>query len=379
MASRRTKNAVKRAVTKQVKKSPIFAVFLAIVILAVVVGGYFYYNKYIKNQPVTGDLTFHFMTLGNGHSGDSIYIKAGDNDILIDAGSDFDSVSAIKDYLDDYVTDGTLEYVIATHGDKDHIAGFANDDGNIFDYYKCGIIIDFPLTSKKLTTDGGAISLYGRYVRNRDNEVTNDRATHYTALECYNNQNGAKREYVLDSENDIKMEILYNYYYDHLRDTSGTEENDYSVCVQFSHGTKKFLFTGDLEKKGEEYLVEYNDLSQVELYKAGHHGSASSSTERLIDIIMPKICVVTCAIGDKYDFPRQEFINNVGKWTTKVYVTTMADERYTNGKEFTEFNGNVVVVSDSTGVSVKCQNDFLLKDSDWFKQYRTAPNSSWAS
>lgn len=375
MASKRTK----RAVQKVVKKNPKLAIALAVIFIIIAVCGYFYYDKFIKNKPVTGDITFHFMTLGNGNSGDSIYIKAGENDILIDAGSDFNSVSTIRDYLSTYVTDGKLEYVIATHGDKDHIAGFANDDGNIFDYYKCGIIIDFPLTSKKLTTDKGAISLYGRYVRNRDNEVVYDGAVHYTALECYNNQNGAKREYVLDQENDIKMQILYNYYYDHARDTSGTEENDYSVCVQFTHGNKKFLFTGDLEKKGEEYLVQYNDLSQVELYKAGHHGSASSSTETLIDVIKPKICVVTCAIGDEYDFPKQEFINSVGKWTTNVYVTTMADERYTNGHDYVDFNGNVVVVSDSSGVRAVCKNDFVLKDSDWFKANRVAPNASWVS
>ena len=375
MASKTTKKVVK----KVVKKHPKLALAMAIIFIIAAVCGYFYYEKFIKDQPVTGDLTFHFMTLGNGSSGDSIYIKAGDNDILIDAGSKFNSVSTIKNYLDDYVTDGTLEFVIATHGDEDHIAGFANNSGNIFDYYKCEIIIDFPLTSKSLTTDSGGTSLYGNYVKNRDKEVQTDGAVHYTALECYNNQNGAKREYVLDSENDIKFEVLYNYYYDHARDTTGTKENDYSVCVQFSHGNKKFLFTGDLEKKGEEYLVEYNSLSQVELYKAGHHGSATSSNPVLVDVIKPKVCVVTCAVGDKHDFPKQDFINNVGKWTTNVYVTTMADERYTNGAEFVPFNGNVVVVSDSTGVSVRCEKDGLLKDSTWFKQNRTAPNSNWAS
>lgn len=377
MARRTTKRVVK----KVAKKHPKLALAMAIILIIAAVCGYFYYEKFVKNKPVivTGDLTFHFMTLGNGSSGDSIYIKAGDNDILIDAGSKLNSVSTIRNYLDNYVTDGTLEFVIATHGDEDHIAGFANTNGNIFDYYKCEIIIDFPLTSKDLTTDSSGTSLYGNYVKNRDKEVEEDGAVHYTALECWENKNGAKREYVLDSENDIKFEILYNYYYDHLRDTTKTKENDYSVCVQFSHGAKKFLFTGDLEKKGEEYLVEYNNLSQVELYKAGHHGSATSSNAVLIDVIKPKICVVTCAVGDKHDFPRQEFINNVGKWTTNVYVTTMADERYTNGEDFIPFNGNIVVVSDSTGVNVNCEKDGLLKDSTWFKGNRTAPNANWAS
>ena len=50
---------------------------------------------------------------------------------------------------------------------------------------------------------------YNRYCLERDAEVQNG-AKHYTALECYNNQNGAKREYELSSDGSIKMEILYN-------------------------------------------------------------------------------------------------------------------------------------------------------------------------
>ena len=68
------------------------------------------------------------------------------------------------------------------------------------------------------------------------------------------------------------MEILYNYYYEE----DATHENDYSVCVRFYHGSRQFLFTGDLEKSGEEKLAERYDFTQVELFKAGHHGSSTS-------------------------------------------------------------------------------------------------------
>lgn len=74
---------------------------------------------------VSGDLQIHFMELGNNYTGDSIYIKAGETDILIDAGSRANSTDATSEYIDRYCTDGTLEYVIATHADQDHIAGFA--------------------------------------------------------------------------------------------------------------------------------------------------------------------------------------------------------------------------------------------------------------
>ncbi len=339
---------------------------LSIVLVIVLALGYFVYVKFIdKPVEAKGAISFHFMTLGNGASGDCVYIKAGQNDILIDGGSEKNSIDDIKDYVDDFVTDNKFEYVIITHGDEDHIAGYAKKDGSLFDLFECGIIIDFPRTSK--TTN-----LYNDYLSERADEIENG-AIHYTALQCYNNEDGAKREYDLSGDGNVKMQILYNYYYENNR--GGSEENDYSVCVQFVHGDRKFLFTGDLEKQGESHLVDYNDLSKVVLYKAGHHGSATSTNEKLMSVIRPEICVVTCAVGDKHDFPRQEFINRISPYTDRVYVTTMANEDYTGGLEYTDFNGDIVVVSDeNTGVTVTCSNNqTLLKDTEWFLENRTLP------
>jgi hypothetical protein len=296
---------------------------------------------------------------------------------LIDAGSRTSSISTIDDYIDDYITDGTIEYVIATHADQDHIAGFSKKSGSIFDLYECEIIIDFPLTDKTTAT-------YNNYVDERNDEVSLG-AKHYTALECYNNLNGAQRIYDLTSDGSIKMEILYNYYYEN----DSSDENNYSVCVQFTHGDKKFLFTGDLEEEGEEYLVQNNDLTQVELYKAGHHGSKTSSNDCLLDVITPKICVVSCCAGSveytqnfSNTFPTQDFINRISKHTDKVYVPVMIDtvyndnkDKYENAEKESILNGNIVVKSNAqTGVTVICSNnDTLLKDTDWFTANRTMP------
>lgn len=98
--------------------------------LALVIGfaAAFFLYTYIKRPTggdtyISGDLSIHFMELGNNYTGDSIYIKAGDTDILIDAGSRADSTDTTAAYIDQYCTDGVLEYVIATHADQDHIAG----------------------------------------------------------------------------------------------------------------------------------------------------------------------------------------------------------------------------------------------------------------
>ena len=81
----------------------------------------------------------------------------------------------------------------------------------------------------------------------------------------------------------MTMEILYNTYYE--EETSN--ENDYSVCVLFKYGQNKFLLTGDLEEDGEKFLATKHaeDIKDCDLFKAGHHGSNTSNTAKLLNVI----------------------------------------------------------------------------------------------
>ena len=354
-----------------------FTVFCCILALVIgFVAAFFLYSYWKRPQGgdayVSGDLSFHFMELGNSSTGDSIYIKAGDADILIDAGSTRSSSDTTAAYMEEYVTDGTLEYVIVTHADSDHIAGFAGDSDSpsMFDRFECETIIGFPRTNKDTV-------IYTDY-RAQLEEAVAEGSAYYTALECWNGENGAQRTYTLSDG--IEMSILYNYFYEH----DSADENNYSVCVLFSQGDRHFLFTGDLEEEGEEYLVQYNDLPQVELFKAGHHGSKTSSNECLLEVIRPEIvCVCCCAGTDEYtdikenQFPTQAMIDRIAPYTDAVYVTSQFAD---NGDGYTSMNGNIVVTS-SAGSNVTVRgsvNDEKLKDTAWFLENRTMPQV-WAA
>ena len=371
------------------KKLPLWLRVSCFLLVVAVVLGYLYYQKvYLPKQQqdlygkevvydyAENEITFHFPMLGNEDNGDCTYIKAGDKDILIDAGSNASSITTIKNYVDKYCTDGVLEYVIVTHAHADHYAGFVYKN-NIFDYYDCEVIIDFPLTNKTATNQN---SEYAKYLANRDKEVE-DGAVRYSALECVKEQNGAKKVYELASN--ITMEILYQKYYEQPS-LDLEDENDYSVCVMFNHAGRKFLFTGDLEATGEESLVESNDLGEVALYKAGHHGSSTSSSDKLLNVIKPKICVVPCVAGvDEHTsnqantFPTQEFINRISKHTDKVYAPTLGEESMVGEDKFLPLNGDIKIVSKDTKVSIVCSNSTqLLRETEWFKSNREMP-SAW--
>lgn len=343
----------------------------------------------------SSELSIHFLMLGNKYSGDSVLIKVGDTEILIDAGSREGSASTLVEYVNTYCTDGVLEYVIATHSDQDHIAAFYPSTG-IFANFECRTIIDFARTDKELLTDKGNNTVYGKYVEARDKE-TNEGAVHYTARQCYDETDGASRRYYLNEENTISLNILYNYYYYN----SSNDENNYSVVTMITEeraeGDRHYLLTGDLEEDGESRMVDYYAVSsnsksehdilpEVDLYKAGHHGSKTSSTAKLLAVIKPKFVAVSCCCGspeftlnNDNTFPTQIAISNISLYTDKIYVTSLATEvpPVVDGKitekewEYTAMNGNIVFYSTGTELKLFCSNNStILKDTEWFTNNR---------
>ena len=320
-----------------------------------------------------GDLSIHFLELGNKYTGDCVYINYGEMDILIDAGSKQSSAVTIMAYINNFIQDEKLEYVIATHAHEDHISGFNSTSTvmGILDSYDIGTIIDFPETNSTTAT-------YNNYLAARERAV--DRGTvHYTALQCFNEEDDAQRIY--DLGGGIKLEILYNYYYENWTG----KENNYSVCVRIIQGENQYIFTGDLELEGEDLLADfyednYGGLGHCVLYKGGHHGSNTSSNIKLMAAISPEyVCVCTCAGSSEYRaaarnvFPSQGFADRVSPYTDKVYITSFVPD-YSNDV-FMPFNGNIIfLVSPEYEITLYfSNNDLKLKDTEWFKNNREMP------
>lgn len=414
MAKRSGKRAA-RAAEKAAKKHPkLFAAVVVLLVIVLVAAACYYFFVYRPKHPdapgdgdgvtvvggdvaeiTSADLSIHFLELGVHNAGDCVLIKVGDTEVLIDAGAKSASAptKVMQDYVASYCTDGVLEYVIATHAHEDHIAGLvgqeSGDTRTGFLYqYKIGTIIQF---SGHNTNS----NIYNRYVDAV--EFCRGKGTNvYTALECTSGTNGAKAQYFLDEDKTISMNILYQEYYERRAGT----ENDYSVCMLLTQTignetSYNYLFTGDLEKKGEESLVENNpDLPHCVLFKGGHHGSSTSSNEVLLDKITPEnIAICTCAgtfeYADKPDeehpnahlntFPTQEALDRMAKYTENIYVTSLGilNEDYST-QGFASMNGDIVFYygkseeeSEKT-LKLWCSNNStILKDTEWFKENRT--------
>lgn len=333
-----------------------------------------------------GDFSIHFLELGNKYAGDCVLIDCGETEILIDAGSRKSSATTIKSYVDQY-RDGKLDYVIATHAHQDHIAAFVGTgSGNartgILYQYEVGTLIQF-------SRHNSTASIYTSYV-NAVDYVKGNGTTVINAGDLFENGKPVDNSNVFDISGDGKLTltVLYNYYYDN--DTA--DENDYSVCTLLTYKESPtqiyhYLFTGDLEGEGESKLVDNNTLPEVVLFKGAHHGSKTSSTDKLLSKIKPQyVAVCACAGSTEYTtnndntFPTQAFIDRISGYTDAVYCTSICYD-YKKGA-YGSMNGNIVFYYMSSQTIDKfklyCSNNTTkLKDTEWFRANRTCP-SSWS-
>lgn len=207
-----------------------------------------------------------------------------------------------------------LDYVIATHPHSDHMGGMYK----IVDNFDIGQIIiphldesDIPTTryfEKFLDScESGGLSL-----------------------------TEAKPGKSMDL-GDAKVEIIApcSEKYDNT--------NNYSVGLFITHGDNTFIFTGDAETLAEKEMVESGRLRHADVYKAGHHGSSTSSSEKFMAEINPDYAVISCGAGNSYGHPNKEALKEISRYTDKIYRT--------------DISGTVTFTSDGKELSVSTERE----------------------
>ncbi len=84
---------------------------------------------------------------------------------------------------------------------------------------------------------------------------------------------------------------------------------------------KHFLFTGNLEEKGERNLLrQYPDL-EVDILKAGQHGSKKSSSSAFLEQLKPEMTLISVGKSNRMKLPHQETLIRLEGINSKVYRT----------------------------------------------------------
>lgn len=101
----------------------------------------------------------------------------------------------------------------------------------------------------------------------------------------------------------------------------GDEGNEDSLVLYGKLLDKHFLFTGNLKEKGEKDLLkQYPDL-EVDILKAGQHGSKTSSSQAFLEKLKPHITLISVGKRNRAKLPHQETLTRLETIKSKIYRT----------------------------------------------------------
>ena len=96
-------------------------------------------------------------------------------------------------------------------------------------------------------------------------------------------------------------------------------ENDNSNVIYTELNGYKFMFMGDASGITEKEILNKYNLPDIDVLKAGHHGSKTSSSKEFIDTINPKYSIISVGKNNRYGHPNKEALDNLED--SKIYRT----------------------------------------------------------
>lgn len=235
-----------------------------------------------------GVLTVSFLDIGQG---DSTFIESPTGtQVLIDGGR---SDRAVLRGLGEVMpwSDRSIDVMIATHPDQDHIGGLLD----VLERFQ----VDYVIQSSVL----GDTDLW----RALEDSIENEGSTNLTAL----------RGHVVDIGGGAYLQILFPD-----RDVSGLETNMGSVVARLVYGGTSFMLTGDSPIVIEKHLVSLDgEKLKSTVLKAGHHGSKTSSSAEFLDVVSPEHAVFSRGCDNTYGHPHKEVVETFARLHIKTFDT----------------------------------------------------------
>lgn len=248
-------------------------------------GFLFWWQIYQETTTVT------FLNVGEG---DAILVAQGSNQVLIDGGrSGKDLLARLGRQMPFW--DRTLETVIATHPDADHIGGFPT----LLEVYSVPL---FLYTGSESDTETFAL-------------LKQSLGTHQT--EVAKIFRGGSIQFSAGSE--LVVEYPLTSLPPEMKET-----NAGSIVLRFTFGETEMLFTGDLPN--EEQVIP--DIRPADILKVAHHGSKYSTSAVFLDRVRPKESVISVG-KNSYGHPSPDVLERLRERGVLIRRTDMdGDVKY---------------------------------------------------
>lgn len=258
---------------KRIVRAHLKLVLLCIAILiTAIITDRVYHNYYVSE-------VVEVVVLGVGQGSSAYITDPSGYELVIDTGPTMEGIRGLWRYRAFW--DRTIDEVIISHGDKDHMA-----------------MLPYLIRHFDITQISWAVQEY-------------DNALLQTTKELIDSHNQAVRAVSFgDSYSPseyLELDILWpriGY--------ESSNRNNRSVVAQMSYGEMDVLFPGDIESSVEKELVdEYGSRLQSEVLILSHHGSRTSSTREFLQAVDPELVIVSAGADNPYGHPHAEVTERV--------------------------------------------------------------------
>lgn len=232
-------------------------------------------------------LKVYFLDVGQG---DAIFIETPNkHQILIDGGKNRKILSELGSVMS--FGDKSIDIVMATHPDADHIGGLPE----VVERYDVELFLE-----------------PGSNEANELNEELHSRISNRDVVTLL-----ARRGQIIDFGDGVILSILFPN-----GDVSNLDTNDASIVARLEYGEKSFLLTGDAGIRTESILLTFSkEEIDVDVLKAGHHGSRTSTSLPFAERVTPEFAIISAGKDNSYGHPHQEVLKILEKVGAKIIST----------------------------------------------------------
>lgn len=258
---------------------------------------------------INNEFTIYFIDVGQG---DCTLIKTKTNKtILVDGGEggsekfDEGKNTVIPYLLDRGYT--KLDYIIISHFDSDHVGGIL------------GVMEEFKV-------DKIIISKQGESSENFENFLNIVKSKNIKLILAN------KGDY-LKIDKEVWIEFLWPDISNIIKENV---LNNNSIVCKIHYKDFSCIFTGDIEKVAEEFMLNKKISVKADILKVAHHGSNTSSCQEFLELVKPKIALIGVGENNMFGHPNTEVIKRLKNLGAKIYRTDLNGEIkisvYENGK-----------------------------------------------
>lgn len=275
---------------KSVKANKLKSVLVALGLIIVLIITYFLADGELLSKNASFDASQSFVRFLDVGQGDAALIYSNGYSALIDTGTS-ESANDVCIALDSCGIE-RIDVLIISHLHTDHTGGVEM----IAEQFGIDNVI---LPELSVGSEGLG---HAEYLINK---VTSTGGEIYTAKQGMNFTVG-------------EFEITVLASFDKLDD-----ENNRSIMLAAEIDDKRFIFTGDAEVKAENMLLNEGLDLKCDVFKAGHHGSSTSNSEKLLSEMRPEFAVVSAGANNMYGHPHREVLSAFEHFDIEVLRTDL--------------------------------------------------------